>query len=455
MREVPTALVEGAHSFTVLVSDAAGNTGVASAAYDLTVDTIAPTAPTVVTQRTNSLTPLITGTATVAAGEVLSVTVGGQTYVLGVDTALTMIDTTWSLLLPSSANGTFAVTARVTDAAGNTVTDTTNNELIVDRIAPTVTAFNSPTANGTHGPGAVITITATMSEAVIAGSSIRATLTTGDVIDLVAAANGTALTGTYIVSSGDNSGDLSVTSYTTAPAGLTDLVGNTLGLTALPTGNNLGNNKALVITPNPLSLNNNNNNQTVTANQPTVLGNGGNDTLNAGNVAIAVNLDGGAGNDTLIGGSGNDILTGAAGADSITGGTGVDLINGGAGNDILNGGLGSDILTGGLGTDSFVFNTAFGPGNVDQITDFSVVDDTMRLENTGIFTALQATGTLNVANFVANDTGTAVDANDFVIFNRSTGALLYDADGSGNGASVQFATLTTSLALTNLDFLII
>jgi Ca2+-binding RTX toxin-like protein len=411
--------------------------------------------PTVVTQRTNILTPLITGTATVAAGEVLSVTVDGQTYVLGVDTALTMIDTTWSLQLPSSANGTFAVTARVTDAAGNTVTDTTNNELIVDRIAPTVTAFNSPTANGTHGPGAVITITATMSEAVIAGSSIRATLTTGDVIDLVAAANGTALTGTYIVSSGDNSGDLSVTSYTTAPAGLTDLVGNTLGLTALPTGNNLGNNKALVITPNPLSLNNNNNNQTVTANQPTVLGNGGNDTLNAGNVAIAVNLDGGAGNDTLIGGSGNDILTGAAGADSITGGTGVDLINGGAGNDILNGGLGSDILTGGLGTDSFVFNTAFGPGNVDQITDFSVVDDTMRLENTGIFTALQATGTLNVANFVANDTGIAVDANDFVIYNRSTGALLYDADGSGNGASVQFATLTTSLALTNLDFLII
>ena len=450
----PATLAQGTYSYTVLVTDKAGNTGIAGTPYDLTVDTTAPTVPTVSVLRTNSLAPLITGTAALGAGELLSVTVSGVTYVLGTDTALTHDAGNWSLLLPSAAVGTVAVTARVTDAAGNTTVDVTTNELIVDRTAPIVSSFNSPTANGTYGPGAVITITATMSEAVTAGSTLRATLATGDQIDLVAAANGTGLSGLYIVSAGDTSGDLNVTSYTTAPAGLTDLAGNTLGLTALP-ASNLANNKALVITPNALSLNNNGNNQTVTANRPTVLGNGGNDTLNASALTIAVNLDGGTGNDTITGGSGNDILLGGAGTDVVIGGAGLDRLDGGAGNDTLNGGIGSDILTGGLGTDFFVFNAALAAGGVDQITDFSVVDDTIRLENTGIFTALLTTGTLNAANFVVNDTGTAVDPNDFVIYNRLTGALMYDADGSGPGAAQQFATLASGLTLTNLDFVVI
>jgi Ca2+-binding RTX toxin-like protein len=146
---------------------------------------------------------------------------------------------------------------------------------------------------------------------------------------------------------------------------------------------------------------------------------------------------------------------GGDGTDVVIGGAGLDRLDGGAGNDTLNGGIGSDILTGGLGTDFFVFNAALAVGGVDQITDFSVVDDTIRLENTGIFTALLTTGTLNAANFVVNDTGTAVDANDFVIYNRLTGALMYDADGSGPGAAQQFATLASGLTLTNLDFVVI
>jgi Ca2+-binding RTX toxin-like protein len=319
----------------------------------------------------------------------------------------------------------------------------------------------------------VITVTATMSEAVTAGSALRATLSTGFQIDLVAAANGTALTGTYMVRAGDTSPDLTVSSYAAGPNGLTDLIGNALAATALP-ASNLGNNKALVITGTALSLNNNGNNQTVSANQPTVNGNGGNDTLNAGALTIAVNLDGGIGNDTLTGGSGNDNLRGDAGTDTINGGAGNDTIdggtgndtlnggagndtvNGGVGNDIINGGLGSDLLVGGAGTDSFVFNTTLNSlTNVDTISDFNVVDDTMRLENTGFFTALTATGTLNAANFAANIDGTALDANDFVVYDTDSGAVWYDADGNGAGAAVQFAQLTPAVVLTNLDFLVI
>ena len=100
---------------------------------------------------------------------------------------------------------------------------------------------------------------------------------------------------------------------------------------------------------------------------------------------------------------------------------------------------GASTITGGAGADSFVFNTALGITNIDTIVDFSVVDDTIRLENNGIFTALTTTGTLAAASFVGNSTGVAVDGNDYIVHNTSTGALLYDADGSGVGAAVQFS----------------
>jgi Ca2+-binding RTX toxin-like protein len=48
-----------------------------------------------------------------------------------------------------------------------------------------------------------------------------------------------------------------------------------------------------------------------------------------------------------------------------------------------------------------------------------------------------------------------LDANDRVIYNNATGALFYDADGTGAIAAVQFAEVTPSLALTNLDFLVV
>ena len=127
---------------------------------------------------------------------------------------------------------------------------------------------------------------------------------------------------------------------------------------------------------------------------------------------------------------------------------------GNGGTDRLFGGLGNDTLTGGAGADSFIFNTTpNATTNRDTITDFNVTDDTIELEN-AIFTALgTATGTLSAGAFVIG--AAALDAADRVVYNSGTGALFYDSNGNAAGGSVQIATLTTGLLLTNADFLII
>lgn len=119
----------------------------------------------------------------------------------------------------------------------------------------------------------------------------------------------------------------------------------------------------------------------------------------------------------------------------------------------LNGLEGSDRLTGGGGADAFLFTTAPGPANVDVITDFGVSsNDTIRLDN-AIYAALGAAGALAASAFVIG--AAAADASDRIIYNSATGALLYDSDGTGAAAAVQFATLTNGLALANSDFIVI
>ncbi|MCJ8157947.1 VCBS domain-containing protein [Sphingomonas sp. LaA6.9] len=160
--------------------------------------------------------------------------------------------------------------------------------------------------------------------------------------------------------------------------------------------------------------------------------------------------------DTLPGGtpsSTDDVLFGGAGIDVIFGGTGDDTLFGQGGADQLNGDAGNDTLYGGAGADFFVFLTK--SDGVDMITDFSVVDDTIRLENSGAdgFSALTTLGTLNSAAFYAG--GAAHDADDRIIYNPVDGKLYYDADGNGAGAAIHLATLGTGLAITNTDFVVI
>jgi len=96
-----------------------------------------------------------------------------------------------------------------------------------------------------------------------------------------------------------------------------------------------------------------------------LFGNGGNDTLEGGNLNDLV--EGGAGNDSLSGGPagsfgvaglGNDTLIGGEGDDTLSGGNGDDSLDGGAGNDRITPGNGNDIVFGRSGDD--IINSASG-----------------------------------------------------------------------------------------------
>ena len=99
-----------------------------------------------------------------------------------------------------------------------------------------------------------------------------------------------------------------------------------------------------------------------------VFGLGGNDWISAVNLPVAVELDGGSGNDLLVGSQRGDMLRGGAGNDVITGGSGDDLLEGQAGNDFLCGGLGNDTYQfgpGSLGIDTIHENAWEGTDTLD------------------------------------------------------------------------------------------
>lgn len=155
-------------------------------------------------------------------------------------------------------------------------------------------------------------------------------------------------------------------------------------------------------------------------------------------------------NDTLNGDAGNDRLRGGAGNDDIAGGFGCDHLRGGAGDDVLNGGAGHDKMTGGAGYDTFVFDTVLGRANVDRISDFRSADDVFRLDSS-VFVGLAA-GALDAQAFVIGKA--AIDADDCIVYDKASGALLFDMDGVGGAAAVRFATVDRGTSLAADDFLL-
>ncbi|WP_052954484.1 M10 family metallopeptidase [Microvirga vignae] len=229
------------------------------------------------------------------------------------------------------------------------------------------------------------------------------------------------------------------------------------------------------------------------------VGGSGNDRI-AGNTA-ANTLSGGSGNDTLNGSSGADRMTGGAGNDicyvdntgdrvietssggtadrvytsisltlaasveqlyaygsaaiNLTGNTLANVIKGNAASNKIYGGAGNDVLYGGTGTgrDIFVFNTALNSSsNKDRIMDWSATYDTIQLENR-YFTKLTKTGTLSSSFFKISSK--ALDANDYIGYDKATGNLWYDSNGNAAGGQVVFANVGANKAIAYNDFVVV
>ena len=229
-----TALTEGPHAITFNATDTAGNTGSTSAPINLTVDTSAPTAPSILTasdnvgsvqtplssgQSTDDTTPTLSGTA--AANATITVYQDGQQ----VGTAQADGSGAWSFT-PSTAlaNGSHTWSVTATDAAGNVSPASPDFTLVVDTTAP-----NAPVIS--RAVDDVGTITGPVSSGQSTDDTIPRLVGTSEPFATVNIYEGTTLVGTGTADASGNWSILLTTTLATGPhsftAQATDAAGNT------------------------------------------------------------------------------------------------------------------------------------------------------------------------------------------------------------------------------------
>jgi Ca2+-binding RTX toxin-like protein len=162
----------------------------------------------------------------------------------------------------------------------------------------------------------------------------------------------------------------------------------------------------------------------------------------SGVTANGLRFEGNGNDNTFIGTTQDDVFVGNGGNDTLTGGDGADTF--------VFGQVHEQVVTGDDDEVQTYVDTAFNLTGIDTITDFLSGVDKIAL-NIDQFTSLTA-GSFTADNLVCSVGAAAGDANDFLLFDTATGALSYDADGSGSGAAVQFATLTGVTSLSASDF---
>jgi hypothetical protein len=151
-------LAQGTYTATALVVDAAGNRATSTTGGEVVIDTTAPAAPVVNVLSTDDTTPVLTGTAALAAGETLRVAVSGAVYAVTPSAS-----GAWSLdlgtqaplsgtLTPLVPNTSYQVVATTTDAAGNATIDAVTFDLrIVSPVVVTPPIVGTPGADFLFG----------------------------------------------------------------------------------------------------------------------------------------------------------------------------------------------------------------------------------------------------------------------------------------------------------------
>jgi Ca2+-binding RTX toxin-like protein len=204
--------------------------------------------------------------------------------------------------------------------------------------------------------------------------------------------------------------------------------------------------------------------------QLVVNGNAGNDIINASGLAagtMALTLDGGAGNDTIIGGDSADALLGGAGDDAIVGGDGNDTITAGDGNDLALGGRGNDVALLGAGDDVFTWNPGdgsdtvegqagvdrleFNGANVNESIDISANGGHVRFSRDVASVTMDLNG-VEVVSFHALGGADNIVINDLSGTDLALGAVAIDLEGApGSGGPDGQSDLVTVNATAGND----
>ena len=231
------ALTNGAHSLTATATDAAGNTGVASTALAVTIDTTAPVAPTIASFSTdsgvvgdgitNDNTLTLTGTA--EANSTVKVYDGA------------------TLLGSAAANGTGPGATRRGAHQWRPQPDCHRDRcrrqyrrgleraaVTIDTTAPVVTQTVATPSSGIEFPGDTVTVTLTLSEAVTVSGTPTLALNDGGTATYTGGSGSNALTFSYTVGASDAT--VSALAITAANllngAKITDAAGNPANLSA-------------------------------------------------------------------------------------------------------------------------------------------------------------------------------------------------------------------------------
>jgi Ca2+-binding RTX toxin-like protein len=129
---------------------------------------------------------------------------------------------------------------------------------------------------------------------------------------------------------------------------------------------------------------------------------------------------------------------GNAGNNVLTGNEAGNVLSGGAGDDVIDGGEGVDLLTGGTGADTFVFSAPLVAGQYDTILGFDALEDTVQLSHI-VFGAFAPGSSVEASAFELGSSATSTLTR--LLYDSASGALLYDRDGLGGAAAVQFASI--------------
>ncbi|MDM7852835.1 Ig-like domain-containing protein, partial [Pseudochrobactrum kiredjianiae] len=209
--QVTRTLGDGTHKFTATATDPAGNTTVASSVFEVTIDTVAPNAPTFDTARDNvTNADLASGGYTRDTRPTLKGKAEPNSTIEIVDAVYGVVGTVktdtsgnWQFRVPVLPDGVYNFKAKATDEAGNTSVSSSGSgyRITVDTVPPV-----KPTIDDVADavPGGIVGTIPSNGLTNDARPMLKGTAEAGTTLTFYGGSNGTTVLGTMVVPASGN-----------------------------------------------------------------------------------------------------------------------------------------------------------------------------------------------------------------------------------------------------------